>query len=59
MTGSGMKTVAGKPVPKTIDAIKFGKRYLDPKDLRLRFLDAVSIGFVGIWLIVYLLLFFF
>ncbi len=53
MDRSGMKTVGGKPVPKTIDAIKFGKRYLDPNDSRLRLIDIVSVGIVAAWLITY------
>ncbi len=53
MDRSGMKTVGGKPFPKTIDAIKFCKRYLDPNDSRLRLSDIVSVGIVAAWLITY------
>jgi hypothetical protein len=44
MDRSGMKTFCGKPTPRTIDAIRFGKKYLDPNDLRLKCLDVASVG---------------
>jgi hypothetical protein len=46
MDKSGMKTMGGKYIPTTIDAIKFGKRYLDPADFRLKCLDIASLGIV-------------
>ena len=46
MDRSGMKTIDGKHIPVTIDAIRFGKHYLDPKDIRLRCLDVASVGLV-------------
>ena len=46
MDRSGMKTMTGKNIPVTIDAIRFGKHYLDPKDIRLRCLDVASVGLV-------------
>ena len=44
MGRSGMKNLCGKPIPKTIDAIRFGKRYLDPDDLKQKCLDAATLG---------------
>ena len=44
MDRSGMKTFCGKPAPKTIDAIRFGRHYIDPNDIRLKCLDAASVG---------------
>ncbi len=44
MDRSDMKTICRKPSPRTIDAIRFGRKYLDPADLRLRCIDAASVG---------------
>ncbi len=35
-----------KSIPVTINAIKFGRHYFDPKDLRQKCLNAASIGLV-------------
>ncbi len=44
MDRSGTKSICGKKNPRTVDAIRFGRRYLDPNDLRLKCLDAASVG---------------
>ncbi len=46
MYRSGMKDNSLKHIPVTIDAIRFGRHYLDPKDLRLKCLNTASIGLV-------------
>lgn len=44
MERTGAKIISGKHIPKTIDAIRIGERYLDPADVRLRFLDSAALG---------------
>ena len=44
MGRSGMESISGKRIPATIDAIRFGRHYLDPRDIRLKCLDVVTVG---------------
>ncbi len=44
MGRSGMESISGKRIPTTIDAIRFGRHYLDPRDVRLKCLDVATVG---------------